>query len=129
MHRNITVGLTMLMIGTGGLVACKKEAPQKPEAPQALPGLGASPAPMSQHKTGESLFKQHCAVCHPDGGNVVKPEYTLHHSALKAHNIKRPEDIVRIMRNPGQGMNRFDEAAIPDRDAMEIAEYVLNTFK
>jgi len=32
-------------------------------------------------------------------------------------------------RNPGQGMNRFDEATIPEKDAMSIAEYVLNTFR
>jgi cytochrome c6 len=79
--------------------------------------------------TGEALFKQHCAVCHPDGGNTVKPEYTLHGKALKKHNITKPEDIVKKMRNPGPGMNMFDEKTIPEKDAMAIAEYVLNTFK
>lgn len=118
--------LTICMTLLGG---CKKETPQKTEAPPAAPAPQPAPAAPEQAKTGEALFKQHCAVCHPDGGNIVKPGYTLHSKDLKARNISKPEDIVRIMRNPGQGMNRFGEATIPDRDAMAIAEYVLNTFK
>jgi cytochrome c6 len=33
------------------------------------------------------------------------------------------------MRNPGPGMNRFDAKTISDKDAKEIAEYILKTFK
>lgn len=119
----------VLALGMALLGGCKKEAPQKTETPP--PAQVQQPAPVApeQVKTGEALFKQHCAVCHPDGGNIVKPEHTLHSKALATHKITKPEDIVKIMRNPGQGMNRFDEATIPDKDAMAIAEYVLNTFK
>ncbi len=119
----------LLVFGAALLGGCKKETPQKTEAPQTVTApLPASSQP-EQAKTGEALFKQHCAVCHPDGGNIVKPEYTLHGKALTMHKITKPEDIVKVMRYPEQGMTRFDETAIPDKDAAEIARYILDTFK
>jgi len=79
--------------------------------------------------TGEHLFKNNCAVCHRDGGNVINPEKTLHKEDLDESGIKTPEDIVKIMRNPGPGMRKFSEMDISDEDAKKIAEYVLETFK
>ena len=79
--------------------------------------------------SGEVEFKQHCAVCHPDGGNIINPQKTLHRKNLKASNIKTPEDIIAKMRNPGPGMTKFDEKTIPDEEARKIAEYILETFK
>jgi cytochrome c6 len=83
----------------------------------------------SKEKSGEELFKEHCAVCHPDGGNIINPKDTLHKKNLNAANIKKPEDIIMKMRNPGPGMTKFDKKMIPDEDAKKIAEYILKTFK
>ncbi|MBI5100956.1 MAG: c-type cytochrome [Nitrospirae bacterium] len=80
-------------------------------------------------KKGEELFKQHCAICHPDGGNIINPAKTLHKKDLSANNVKSAGDIVSKMRNPGEGMTKFDKTAVPDADAKEIAEYILKTFK
>ena len=80
-------------------------------------------------KSGEELFKQHCAVCHPEGGNIINAKKTLHGKDLKANNIRNAEDIVKAMRNPGPGMNKFDEKTLPAKEAKEIAEYVLKAFK
>ena len=77
---------------------------------------------------GEALFKQHCSPCHPDGGNVINPQKTLHKKDREANGVKTAADIVGKMRNPGPGMTKFDEQTIPDADAKEIAEYVLRTF-
>ena len=104
------------------LAGCSQEAPRKAEPPPALP------APRSL-RTGEALFKQYCSPCHPDGGNVSDPQRTLHGSDLRANHITRPEDIVRIMRNPISRMIRFDTTTISDQDAMTIAEYVLTAFR
>lgn len=125
MNRRIFVTLAVLAIGTVIIGGCKKETPQKAEVPQAVPASQSA----SMAKTGEELFKQLCAACHLDGGNTVNPKKTLHRQTLVANNITKPEDIVKIMRNPGTGMNKFDEATLPEKDAMAIAEYVLNTFK
>jgi cytochrome c6 len=79
--------------------------------------------------TGEALFKQHCAVCHVDGGNLITPQKTLHQKDREKNNIKSAEAIVKIMRNPGPGMTQFNEKTIPAKDAKAIAEYILTTFK
>ena len=76
---------------------------------------------------GAALFKQHCFTCHPDGGNVINPQKTLHKKDREANGVKTAADIVGKMRNPGPGMTKFDEQTIPDADAREIAEYVLKT--
>lgn len=96
---------------------CKKETPTKMEEPK------------SSTSSGEALFKQHCAVCHPDGGNIIKPGYTLNNKSMAGHNITKPEDIVKIMRNPESGMTKFDEKTINDKDATDIARYIMDTFK
>jgi len=79
-------------------------------------------------KSGEALFKEHCAVCHPDGGNIVNPKKTLHKKDLAANNIKSDGDIVKLMRNPGPGMSKFDVKTISDADAKEISKYIMKTY-
>lgn len=83
----------------------------------------------SKEKVGEKLYKQHCAVCHPNGGNIVNPKKTLHKKDLEASGIRKAEDIIKTMRNPGPGMLKFDAKTIPDKEAKEIAEYIMKTFK
>jgi cytochrome c6 len=78
---------------------------------------------------GEELFKKHCAVCHPNGGNIINPKKTLSKKDREASGIKSAKDIIKNMRNPGPGMNKFDEKTLPEKDAKAIADYVLKTFK
>ncbi|MBI2354238.1 MAG: cytochrome c [Deltaproteobacteria bacterium] len=111
------------------LGGCRKEAPRKAETPRTAQTPHAAQTLREQLQAGEALFKQYCAPCHPDGGNVTDPRRTLRGSRLKANHITRPEDIVRIMRNPISRMIRFDETTIPDRDATAIAVYIFETFK
>jgi cytochrome c6 len=127
MYRQIASGVLIMAIGAGVLAGCKKESPEKRETAQ----TASAPAPSlpENSKTGEALFKQHCFVCHPDGGNIIKPEKSLHRKVLEANNFTKPEDIVKNMRNPGPGMTKFDESTVPDKDAMAIGEYILETFK
>lgn len=79
-------------------------------------------------EAGRKSFIEYCSVCHPDGGNIIKPDKTLRKDALRDHGISTAEDIVAKIRNPGPGMTRFDKATIPDNTAKEIAEYILKTF-
>ena len=83
----------------------------------------------SKGKSGAEMFKEHCAVCHPDGGNIINPGKTLRKKDLAASGIKKPADIVMKMRSPGPGMTKFDKKTIPDKDAKKIAEYILKTFE
>lgn len=79
-------------------------------------------------KTGESLFKEHCVMCHPDGGNIINPKKTLHKKDREGNNIRTEGDIIKTMRNPGPGMTTFDVKAVADKDAEEIAKYILKIF-
>jgi cytochrome c6 len=78
---------------------------------------------------GAEEFQKHCAVCHPNGGNTMKPEKTLRKKDLTTNGVKNAADIVKLMRKPGPGMTPFDRKAIDDREAKAIAEYILKTFK
>jgi cytochrome c6 len=91
--------------------------------------LVAGVASVSLAATGQELFDKHCASCHKDGGNIVKPEHTLHKKNLAKEGIKDWKGIVKVMRKPEAGMPTFDKNTIPDKDARAIAEYVLKTFK
>jgi len=93
--------------------------------------LGATAFAKEEAKegSGATLFRQHCAVCHPDGGNVINPKKTLKKKDLDANGVKKPEDVIGKMRNPGPGMTKFDKKTIPDDEAKQIAEYVLKAFK
>ncbi|KAB0664434.1 c-type cytochrome [Oryzomonas japonica] len=77
---------------------------------------------------GEAAFLRNCVACHADGGNEVNPVKTLSRADLRRNNILTPDDIVRLMRNPGPGMLKFDPATLSDEDARAIAEYILGTF-
>lgn len=88
-----------------------------------------SPATATSGKTGEELFRERCASCHPDGGNAINPRKTLHRGVLSRYGIKEPADIVEVIRKPGPGMVSFDSATLSDTEALLIAEYVLAEFK
>jgi cytochrome c6 len=94
----------------------------------AIPAAGLYAAEKTESK-GAKLFQQHCAACHPNGGNNIKPGFTLNKKDRDAHGIKTAKNIVEKMRNPGPGMTRFDTKTVSDKDAMEIAEYILKTYK
>ena len=85
----------------------------------------ASAASMS----GEADFKEHCASCHADGGNIVKPDKTLSRKDREKNGIKTAKDIVNVMRKPGEGMTTFDKKTLSDKQAKAIANYIIKTFK
>ncbi len=91
----------------------------------------SAPADMKKGEkvNGAAEFKNHCAVCHPDGGNIINPAFTLHKKDRVKNGVKTAKDIIGKMRNPGPGMTKFDKATIPDKEAKAIADYILKTFK
>lgn len=78
---------------------------------------------------GGEIFKAKCAMCHPAGGNIMKKEKTLHKKDLEANNLKKAIDLVNYMRSPGPGMPKFNANSLSDKDAKEVAEYILKTFE
>lgn len=90
--------------------------------------LASLPAHAGKIK-GEAEFKQHCAACHADGGNIINPGKTLFRKDREKSGLKTSKDLVRIMRNPGPGMSTFDTKTLPDKEAKMIADYIIKTFK
>ncbi len=95
----------------------------------ALLAGGSLAADKAKKISGEAEFKEHCAVCHADGGNTINAAKTLHKKDRDANGIKNQVDIVAKMRNPGPGMTQFDKKTIPDKEAQAIATYIMKTFK
>ena len=78
---------------------------------------------------GAKEFNEHCAACHPDGGNIINAKKTLKKADLAANKLAKVNDIVKYMRNPGPGMTKFDEKTIDAKEAKAIAEFILKSFK
>lgn len=78
---------------------------------------------------GKKEFEEHCAACHPNGGNTVNAMKPLNMKSLQANGVKSAKDIIAKMRNPGPGMTKFDEKTISNKEAKAIAEYILKSFK
>jgi cytochrome c6 len=117
--------MLLFAVSAGILTGCSRNDPQMTAAAPAGSAVVSPPS----GRNGEALFKQYCAACHPDGGNVSDPERTLRGSVLKRNHITTPDDLVRVMRTPRSRMIRFDVTTLSDGDALAIAEYVLKTFK
>jgi cytochrome c6 len=79
--------------------------------------------------SGKNEFEEHCAVCHPNGGNTINKLKPLHKKDLKTNGVNSAKDIIAKIRNPGPGMTKFDEKTISDAEAKAIAEYIQQTFK
>lgn len=77
---------------------------------------------------GKGDFEQFCSGCHPDGGNTINPAKTLRKMTREANGIRRPADIVRILRNPGEGMRRYTKQDLSNERAEALAAYILKTF-
>ena len=55
--------------------------------------------------SGENLFKNHCAGCHINGGNIIRRSKNLKISSLKRNGIDDSEAIAKIAR---QGIGIMD---------------------
>ena len=80
-------------------------------------------------QSGEANFKKHCEACHPNGGNVLRPAKNLSRTVRERNGVKTADDIVKLMRKPGADMTAFNEKALSEKDAINIAEYVVKVFK
>ena len=47
---------------------------------------------------GKNLFKNHCAGCHINGGNIIRRSKNLKISSLNRNGINDPEAIAKIAR-------------------------------
>ncbi len=119
----------------GGLAGCESEdeaanAPLPREVGERAEreAEGSAPASSQEASVAKDLFEKHCAACHPNGGNIMNSEKTLATESLAESGIKTPRDIVQVLRNPGEGMPKYDEQKIPEDQALKLGEYILETY-
>ncbi len=74
--------------------------------------------------SGESLFKNSCAGCHINGGNIVRRSKNLKISSLKRNGIDNPEAIAKIARQ-GIGIMGGYEDDLGDNGDQIVANWVL----
>ena len=55
--------------------------------------------------SGKELFRNNCAGCHVNGGNIIRRSKNLKVSSLKRNGIDKPEAIAKIAR---QGIGIMD---------------------
>lgn len=91
-------------------------------------GNAGSSSTQSSGAQGKALFEKFCMACHKDGGNIINPKKTLKKSDLAANGVKGADGIVKLMRNPGTGMTKYDKKTISDEQAKDIANYILSTY-
>jgi mono/diheme cytochrome c family protein len=91
--------------------------------------IGKHAALAASLQSGEADFKKYCEACHPYGGNVLRPTKNLSKTVRERNGIKTVNDIVKLMRKPGEDMTAFNEKTLSEKDARNIAEYIVRNFK
>ena len=72
---------------------------------------------------GENLFKNNCAGCHINGGNIIRRSKNLKISSLKRNGIDNPEAIAKIARQ-GIGIMNGYEDVLEDNGDQVVANWV-----
>ena len=74
--------------------------------------------------SGENLFKNYCAGCHINGGNIIRRSKNLKLSSLQRNGIDNPEAIAKIA-SQGIGIMSGYEDQLGDNDDQLIGNWVL----
>jgi len=87
--------------------------------------LGLDPRPEAQplNTRGASLFAQHCAGCHVNGGNVIRRGKTLRLAALTRAGLEGPEALARVAA-VGQGQMGGYGAVLGEGGAEAVGAWV-----
>ena len=73
--------------------------------------------------SGKDLFKNNCAGCHINGGNIIRRSKNLKLSSLKRNNIDNPKAIAKIARQ-GIGIMSGYKDKLGDNGDQIVANWV-----
>ncbi len=74
--------------------------------------------------SGKNLFKNYCAGCHINGGNIIRRSKNLKLSSLKRNGIDNPETIAKIARQ-GIGIMSGYKDQLGDKGDQLVANWIL----
>ncbi len=72
---------------------------------------------------GKNLFKNNCAGCHINGGNIIRRSKNLKISSLRRNGIDNPEAIAKIARH-GIGIMSGYEDELGENGDQVVANWV-----
>ena len=87
-------------------------------------GMGIGQETGSEGK-GRETFAMNCSPCHPQGGNLIKPEKTIKGSKK----LTNPKALLEWIRKSVASMPVFPAARISDKQAEELYLYIVMAAK
>jgi uncharacterized membrane protein len=82
----------------------------------------AAKSQLKDYQTGRKIYAANCGGCHPNGGNVMKPELPVKRSP-KADDFKT---FLAWIRNPKAPMPAYPSQVLSDQQAEDIYQYIIN---
>jgi len=89
-----------------------------------LATAGATHAAVAEASPGAALFKQHCAGCHINGGNIIRRGKNLKLKTLERDDLATVTAISTIAREGRGQMSGYADVLGADGDQL-VAEWVL----
>jgi len=89
-----------------------------------LATAGATHAAVAEASPGAALFKQHCAGCHINGGNIIRRGKNLKLKTLERDDLATVTAISAIAREGRGQMSGYADVLGADGDQI-VAEWVL----
>lgn len=86
---------------------------------------GKAQATPEQYKAGERIFLANCSVCHPHGGNVIKPTVPI----INSPKLKDLKTFIKWIRHPVPPMPIFSPSKLSDQQADELYQYVVQVLE
>lgn len=87
--------------------------------------VGKAQATPEQYKAGERVFLANCSVCHPQGGNVIKPQMPIYGSPR----LKDLKTFIKWIRHPDPPMPVFSPSKLSDQEAGELYQYAVHALE
>lgn len=77
---------------------------------------------------GQTLFVQHCNICHKNQENIILPEKSLQKDKLKQFGMNKKEALLYEIKNGKNGMPAF-EFRLSNLDIDSIVKYLIDEEK
>jgi cytochrome c6 len=111
-----------LCLGVAGVLSgCATSSPTGTAVPPETSPLAGSTVPISD---GQTLFQNHCAGCHAQGGNSLNPAKPVKGSAY----LSSVAAFTGFVRQPSGAMPAFDEGALSTAEVKQMYDYVKQAF-
>ena len=79
-----------------------------------------APRGAKAYAVGENIFAANCVICHPQGGNLIRPDRPIRNSSK----LKDLDAFISLIRRPQAPMPSFPDTQISLNQAKELFQYI-----